>query len=161
MRTFVIEDQKEIDAVIKQCRTCFLGLSDLNNQPYVVPMNFGYDSGIIYLHSGQFGRKWDIMKSNSKACITFVLGDDLAYQDEHVGCSWRVKSKSVIAEGNIEFVEDYDEKESILHKLMAQYSDRDFKFSAPAIKNVGVYKMKIESIQAKEFGAKAITPWNS
>lgn len=161
MRTVFIEDKKEIEELIKACRTCFLGVSDKENQPYVIPMNFGFEDGIIYLHSGQFGRKWEIMKENPKACITFMLGDELAYQDEHVACSWRVKSKSVIAEGKIEFVDDYDEKEKVLHKLMAQYSPREFKFNAPAVKNVGVFKMKIERIQAKEFGAKAITPWNS
>ena len=161
MRTNFIEDQKEIEAVIKSCRTCFLGLSDQNNQPYVIPMNFGYKDNTIYLHSGQFGRKWEIMKENPKACITFMSGDELAYQDEHVACSWRVKSKSVIAEGTIEFVEDYDEKEAILHILMAQYSKREFQFNAPAVKNVGIFKMEIETLKSKEFGAKALTPWNS
>jgi len=161
MRTLFIEDKQEIEKIIKSCRTCFLGISDENNQPYVVPMNFGLHDDTIYLHSGQFGRKWEIMKANPKACITFLLGDELAYQDEHVACSWRVKSKSVIAEGEIEFIEDYDEKERILHILMGQYSDREFKFNAPAVKNVGIFKMKIQHIQAKEFGAKAITPWNS
>ena len=161
MRTYSIEDQNEIVEVIQNCRTCFLGLSDSANQPYVIPMNFGYKDNTIYLHSGQFGRKWEIMKENPKACVTFMLGDELAYQDEHVACSWRVKSKTVIAEGNIEFVDDYDEKLAIMHILMAQYSDREFKFNAPAIKNVGVFKMKIDTLHAKEFGAKAITPWNS
>jgi hypothetical protein len=37
----------------------------------------------------------------------------------------------------------------------------EFQFKDPAVKNVGVYKMKIEKIQAKRFGDKAITPWNS
>ena len=161
MRTYFIEDQKEIENVIRECRTCFLGLSDKNNQPYVIPMNFGYKDNTIYLHSGQFGRKWEIMKENPKACITFTLGDELAYQDEHVACSWRVKSKSVIAEGKIEFVEDYNEKEAILHILMTQYSNKKFKFNIPAVKNVGIFKMKIDTLKAKEFGAKAITPWNS
>ena len=44
--------------------------------------------------------------------------------------------------------------------LMAQYSNNEFKFSAPAIKNVGVLKVHIKTITAKEFGAKAVTTWN-
>lgn len=161
MRTVFIEDQKDIDAIIKACKTCFLGLSDQENTPYVIPMNFGYHDGIIYLHSGQEGRKWDLMKSNPKACVTFMLGEELAYQDEHVACSWRVKSRTVIAEGTIEFIEDFDEKEKILHILMKQYSPKEFKFNAPAVRNVGVFKLNAHTIKAKEFGAKAITPWNS
>lgn len=160
MRTLFIEDSQKIEAIIRSCRTCFLGLSDANQQPYVIPMNFGFEKDTIYLHSGQFGRKWEIMKQNPKACITFVQGDELKYQDEMVACSWRVKSKSVIATGTIELVDDYDEKEKILHIFMKQYSELHFQFNAPAVKNVGIFKMKIDEIHAKEFGAKAITSWN-
>jgi nitroimidazol reductase NimA-like FMN-containing flavoprotein (pyridoxamine 5'-phosphate oxidase superfamily) len=101
-----------------------------------------------------------MMKKNPKACITFMLGDELAWQDEHVACSWRMKSKTVIAEGEIEFVDDFDEKTDILHTFMAQYSDSEFKFNAPAVRNVGIMKMKIDILKAKEFGVKAETPWN-
>lgn len=161
MRTVFIEDQHQIEEIIKGCRTCFLGICDSTMHPYVIPMNFGFYNNEIYLHSGQFGRKWEIMQTNPKACVTFCLGDDLAYQDEHVACSWRVKSKSVIAEGTIEFIDDFDEKVKAMNILMGQYSERSFNYNAPAIKNVGVFKLKIEKITAKEFGAKALTPWNS
>jgi nitroimidazol reductase NimA-like FMN-containing flavoprotein (pyridoxamine 5'-phosphate oxidase superfamily) len=161
MRTYFITDQEQIEEIIKACRTCFLGLSDENKQPYIIPMNFGFFNNEIYLHSGQFGRKWEIMKKNPKACITFCLGDEIAYQDEHVACSWRVKSKSVIAEGTIEFIDDFDEKVKAMNIMMGQYTEREFTYNAPAIKNVGVFKMKIDKITAKEFGAKALTPWNS
>lgn len=161
MRTIFLEDQTDIDEIIKGCRTCFLGLCGENNQPYVVPMNFGYADGVIYLHSGPEGRKWDLMTKNPKACVTFCLGDELAYQDEHVACSWRMKSKSVIAEGRLEFIDDFDQKLEVMHILMGQYSDKKFKFNAPAIQNVGVFKLNIEKIQGKSFGTKAKTPWNS
>lgn len=161
MRTYFIQDNAAIESVMRSCRTCFLGLSDENNQPYVVPMNFGYSNGFIYLHSAKEGRKWQLMNLNPKACVTFCLGDELAWQDEHIACSWRVKSKTVIAEGILEFVDDLEEKKNILKIFMAQYSDREFEFGAPAVRNVGVIRMKIEVLSAKEFGAKAITPWNS
>jgi len=161
MRTIFIEDIQEIEKIILSCNTCFLGLSDSTGQPYVIPMNFGYKDGTIYLHSGQFGRKWEIMHANPKACITFCLGDELAHQDEQVACSWRMKSSSVIAEGMIEFVEDFEEKKDVLKIFMEHYSDLEFQFKDPAVRNVGIYKMKIEKIQAKKFGAKAPTPWKS
>ncbi len=161
MRTYFIEEKSEIEAVIKACKVCFLGISDEENRPYVVPMNFAYHENTIFLHSGQFGRKWEIMKKNPNVCVTFNLGEEIKYQDEHVACSWRMSSKSVIAEGKVEFIEDFDEKEQILHLFMKQYSDKTFKFNAPAIKNVGIMKMKIDTLSAKEFGAKTITPWNS
>ena len=94
-------------------------------------------------------------------CLNWTLGEDLAYQNVTVGCSYRVKSKSVIIEGTVEFIEDFDEKYRCLTVLMGQYSDRDFKFGTPADKNVGIFKVHIEKITGKHFGAKAETPWNS
>jgi hypothetical protein len=85
----------------------------------------------------------------------------LAWQDMKVGCSYRVKSKSVLVEGKVEFVDDFDEKTRCLNLLMKQYSDREFKFSKPAVENVGIIKVTIEKISAKEFGAKAVMPWKT
>jgi nitroimidazol reductase NimA-like FMN-containing flavoprotein (pyridoxamine 5'-phosphate oxidase superfamily) len=160
MRTLFIENREEINKLIRTCKTCYLAMSE-NDRPYVLPMNFALDGNTVILHSAQFGRMWDTLKKNSKVCINWTLGEELAWQDERVGCSYRVKSKSAIVEGNVEIVNEYDEKVRCLELLMAQYSDREFKFNAPAVKNVGIIKVKIQHISAKEFGAKAITPWNS
>ncbi len=160
MRTLFIEDRKEIEAIIKACKTCFLAMSD-DNAPYVLPMNFALDGDAVLLHSAQEGRMWETLKKNPKVCINWTLGEELAYQDVQVGCSYRVKSKSVNVEGTVEFIDDFDEKYRCLGVLMGQYSDREFKFGTPAVKNVGIFKVSIDKISAKHFGAKAITPWNS
>ncbi len=161
MRTLYINDREKIDKIIRSCRTCFLGLCDDDLNPYVVPMNFGLDGDFIYMHSAQEGRKWEMMNKNTKACVTFLSGDTIVHQNEEVACSWRVRSKSVIAEGELEFIDDYDEKEKALKIFMGQYSDKEFSFNAPAVKNVGIFRLKIIKICGKEFGAKAVTPWNS
>jgi hypothetical protein len=48
-----------------------------------------------------------------------------------------------------------------MNLMMSQYSDREFKFSKPAIENVGIIKVAIKKISAKEFGAKQVMPWNT
>lgn len=158
MRTIFIENREEIDKIIRACKTCYVAMSN-NEFPYVLPMNFGYDKDSIILHSAQSGRMWETLKKNPNVCINWTLGEDLAWQDVQVGCSYRVKSKSVLAEGKAEFVEDIEEKYQLMKLTMKQYSDREFKFSKPSIENVGVLKVKIEKITAKEFGTKAVTPW--
>jgi len=159
MRTIFIENREEIDAVIRSCKTCWLAMSE-NNFPYVLPMNFALDDDSVILHSAQSGRMWETLKNNPQVCINWNSGEELAWQDVKVGCSYRVKSKSVLVEGQVEFEDDFDEKTRCLLLLMAQYSDREFKFSRPAVENVGILKVKIEKITAKEFGAKAFTPWD-
>lgn len=160
MRTVFIEKREEIEAVIRSCKTCYLSMS-LDNFPYILPMNFALDGDSVILHSKQGGRMWETLKTNPNVCINWTLGEEIAWQDVQVGCSYRVKSKSVLVEGKIEFVDDYDEKYRLLKLLMQQYSDREFKFNRPAVENVGILKVKIEKITAKEFGAKPVLPWNS
>ena len=160
MRTIFIEKREEIDKIILVCKTCYLAMS-INDFPYVLPMNFALDGNSVILHSAQSGRMWETLKENQSVCINWTLGEDLAWQDVQVGCSYRVKSKSVLVEGKVEFVDDFDEKTRCMQLLMAQYSAREFKFSKPAIENVGVIKVAIEKISAKEFGTKAVLPWKS
>ena len=131
----------------------------VDNAPYVLPLNFAIDGDRVILHSAQYGRMWETIKKNPKVCINWTLGEELAWQDELVGCSYRVKSKSVIVEGTAEIVDDYDEKERIVKHFMTQYSDLPFKFNVPAVRNVGILLVKMEKLTAKEFGAKAATPW--
>jgi uncharacterized protein len=158
MRTNFIQNRDEMDVIIRSCKTCYMAMSE-NDVPYVLPMNFGLDGDYIILHSAQSGRMWETLKKNPRVCINWTLGEDLAWQDVQVGCSYRVKSKTVLIEGTVEFVNDITEKERCMKIIMAQYSEREFAFSAPSLNHVGVIKVKIEKISAKEFGAKAVTPW--
>ncbi len=160
MRTIFIEERTEIEKIITACKTCFLAMSN-GDIPYVLPMNFALDGDSVILHSAQEGRMWETIQKNPKVCINWTLGEELAYQDVQVGCSYRVKSQSVIVEGTVEFIEDFDEKYRCLGLLMKQYSKREFKFGTPAVKNVGVFKVSIDKLTAKHFGTKAVTPWNS
>lgn len=160
MRTLFIENREELDKIIKACKTCYLAMS-VDDTPYVLPMNFAIEEEYVILHSAQEGRMWETINKNPKVCINWTLGEDLAWQDVQVGCSYRVKSKSVNVEGVAEIIDDFDEKYRCLSVIMKQYSDREFKFGTPAVKNVGIIKVRIENIKGKEFGAKAVTPWNS
>ncbi len=160
MRTLPINDREEINNILKACKTCWVAMAD-ENVPYVLPMNFALDGDEIILHSAQHGRMWETIMKNPQVCINWTLGEEIAWQDVRVGCSYRVKSKSVIIEGRVEFIDDFDEKTRCLEKIMAQYSDREFKFSKPSVENVGILKVKIDKLSAKVFGAKAVTPWKS
>lgn len=154
MRTVVIRNRDEINEIIRSCKTCYLAMS-LKDEPYVLPMNFGLDGDMVILHSAMHGRMWDTLLQNPKVCINWTVGEELAWQDIEVGCSYRVKSASVIVEGEAEIVEDYDEKYQCMLKTMAQYSDLPFKFNPPAIRNVGVIRVHIQKISARRLGVNA------
>lgn len=154
MRTIIVENRDEINSIIRECKTCYLAMS-VEDQPYVLPMNFALDGDYIILHSAMHGRMWETLQQNPKVCINWTLGEELAWQDIQVGCSYRVKSASVIVEGVAEMVDDYDEKYRCMEKTMAQYSDLEFRFNSPAIRNVGVIRVKISKISARRLGVSA------
>lgn len=153
MRTITIQSRDEINEIIRSCKTCYVAMS-LNDQPYVLPMNFGFDGDFVILHSAMHGRMWETLQQNPKVSINWTLGEELVWQDVQVGCSYRVKSASVVVEGDAEIIDDYDEKYQCMLKTMAQYSDQPFKFNQPAIRNVGVIKVHIRTISGRRFGVK-------
>ena len=96
MKTIVIEDKQRIESIILQADACFVGMVDLEGNPYVVPMNFGYENDILYLHSGPEGGKIEMLQRNNNVCITFSLGHKLVYQHKQVACSYSMRSESAM-----------------------------------------------------------------
>lgn len=154
MRTNSIEEKDKIEDILKSEKICFVGFADEDGIPYVLPMNYGYEADTIYLHSAPEGKALRILEQNSNVCITFCSDPNLVWQNEEVACSYRMQCSSVVCNGKVVFEEDFDEKVRILNIIMRQYVDREFKYSDPAVNNVKIWKVKIESIAAKEFGVR-------
>ncbi|MBF6628979.1 MAG: pyridoxamine 5'-phosphate oxidase family protein [Proteiniphilum sp.] len=152
MKTYTVEEQEHIEELIRSCTLCYVGMADEKGIPYVLPMNFGYAEEIIYLHSAQEGHSITILEQNPNVCITFCTDPRLVWQNEEVACSYRMRSDSVICHGRVVFEEDYDEKVKALNIIMRQYSDREFTYSAPSVRNVKIWKVAVEKISAREFG---------
>ncbi|MDR2815935.1 MAG: pyridoxamine 5'-phosphate oxidase family protein [Proteiniphilum sp.] len=152
MRTYPLEEEERIEKVIRACPLCYLGMADENGKPYVLPMNFGYEKGVVYLHSAQEGHSISILEKNPLVCIAFCTDPGLVWQNEAVACSYGMRAESVICYGRVVFEDDYDEKVRALNIIMRQYSDREFNYSAPAVRNVKIWKVVLEEVFAREFG---------
>lgn len=67
MKTLIHTDKEQIESIIRQSDVCFVGMADTDGTPYVLPMNFGYKDGVIYLHSGAGWTKaslyWNVIRS--------------------------------------------------------------------------------------------------
>ncbi len=153
MKTIVHTEKEHIESIIRASDICYVGMADTDGTPYVLPMNFGYKDGVVYLHSAREGRSISIIERNSKVCITFSTDHELVFQHPQVACSYRMRSKSVMGWGNVLFEEEFDKKVEALHIIMKQYSDKEFKYSDPAVKNVKIWKVHLDAVTCKEFGA--------
>ena len=141
-----ITSREEIDEIIKNSIVCRLALSE-NNQPYIVPLCFGYDGKDLYFHSAGDGKKIDILKQNNKVCFEFEA--DCEVEKSGKACDWGIKYKSVIGFGKAIFLDDIEEKKNALNLIVKQYSSEKLELPETAVKHVTVMKVSIDSITGK------------
>ena len=115
-----ITDIAEIENIIQRCPVCRLGLSD-GTEPYVVPVNFGYQRGTLWLHSAREGRKIEILRRNPRVCLEFDLDFELKTGRE--ACSWSARYRSALAFGTATIIDDPALKRRGLDVIMAHYSE--------------------------------------
>ena len=147
----MLSKKEEMEKIINEAQVCYLGMSEDDN-PYVLPMNFIYDSGAFYLHAALEGHKLEVLKGNPKVCINFNTGNELFHRHKEVGCSWGMKFKSVNAYGKACFIEDYAEKYRVMQLFMLKFSGESYEFSEPSIRNVAIIRVDVEKITGKVYG---------
>lgn len=152
MKTIAITNPTEIEEIIRRCPYCMVGLTDEEGNPYVVPMNFAYEAGTIYLHSGLDGGKIEMARRHPQVCITFCEGHELVYMHQQIACSYSMKSRSVICRGMVRFITEMEEKRRVLNLLMRQYTDNECRMAEPAVRNVLIWEIKVEQMSCKSFG---------
>ncbi|MEI6576060.1 MAG: pyridoxamine 5'-phosphate oxidase family protein [Bacteroidota bacterium] len=152
MRTRFIGDTEEIAEVINKCQVCHMSMVGPDHEPYVLPMNFGYHEGVVYLHSSKHGKKIDILQQNPRVVLAFSCDYFLRYQNEGVACSYSMKYRSILIYGKAEFIDDPDAKKEVMNVIMRQYTGKDFSFNMPAIREVCVYKVVPEKITGRAYG---------
>ncbi len=141
-----ITDQSIMEAIINASLVCRLALSD-GNQPYIVPLCFGYQNRTLYFHSAREGKKIDILKKNNRICFEFDANSEIIEADK--ACNWGMKYQSVIGFGRAVLVENIEEKQKALNIIMDHYSDRDFQFTDKAIGKIAVIKIEIQGMTGK------------
>ena len=141
-----ITSREEIEAIIARARVCRLAMID-GDEPYIVPMNFGYDDNRLYFHSARQGRKIDILRRNSRVCFEFDIDHRIVEAERP--CKWGFRFQSVIGTGNVAFVDDPRAKSKALGIIMGQYSDQAFEFDARAVDTTLVFEVVIDSMTGK------------
>lgn len=144
-----ITDRDCIDDIIEACDCCRLGFCD-EGEPYIVPLNFGYDrnAGVFYFHSAREGKKIDLIQKNGHAA--FELDTNHAVNGGERACDYSFRFQSVMGSGHAKLVEEPAEKEYALRLLMNHYTQREnWSFSAHELHAVAVIKLTIETISCK------------
>lgn len=144
-----IMDLALIDSIMKEAEICRLALCE-DNEPYIVPMNFGYDQGYLYVHSAKEGKKIDILRRNNKVCFEVDINTELV-RNEKI-CEWGMKYYSVIGKGQVTVLTDIEKKIQALNKIVEKYTDKSFDFTERQLNNIEVLEIKINELTGKKSG---------
>lgn len=142
-----ITSREEIDSIIRGCEVCRLAFAVVN-EPYLVPVSFGYDGADLYFHTARTGRKIDCMQANSRVCFEVERNVQLV-RDAERPCEWTFAFESVIGFGTVHELTSHEDKERGLNLIMEHYSGRHWRFGTPATSSVRVWRVVIESITGK------------
>ena len=145
-----ITDQQEILRILDTAKVLHLGLC-VGNEPYVVPMNYGYamEDGklVLYLHSAVRGKKLDMMQANPR--VFFALECDQMPFEGEKPCQYGLVYSSVMGRGTASIVDDVEEKMKAMTILMKTQTGKDFEFNERLVSIVAVVRIDVEEYTAK------------
>ena len=145
-----VTDPEQILHILDTGKVLHLGLA-VDNEPYVVPMNYGYkmEDGklTVYLHSALKGKKLDMMRANPK--VFFEIDCDLQPFEGRVPCQYGLVYSSVMGRGTATIVEDVEEKKQAMSLLMKTQTGKDFSFEDRLVSIVAVVRIDVAEYTAK------------
>ncbi|MFH2035587.1 MAG: pyridoxamine 5'-phosphate oxidase family protein [Candidatus Zixiibacteriota bacterium] len=145
-----ITDRNQIENIIKRANICRIALT-VDNEPYIVPVNFGYYKNALYFHSATEGKKIDMIRKNSRVCFEIDIDHELVLGK--IACNGSMKYKSVIGWGTAEIIEDDNGKRNGLDIIMRQYADNDaFFYDDKSVERCIIIKVDIDSMTGKSSG---------
>ena len=149
-RELQVTDPEQIKHILDTGKVLHLGLS-VNDEPYVVPMNYGYtmEDGrlTLYLHSAVRGKKLDMIRANSK--VFFEIDCDVQPFEGRVPCQYGMVYSSLMGRGNAVLVEDPEAKMEAMTLLMKTQTGKDFSFNERLVSIVTVIRIDVAEYTAK------------
>ena len=146
-----IFDPEQIKAILDTAKVLHLGLA-VDNEPYVVPMNYGYlmEDGklTLYLHSAVLGKKLDMIRANPNVFIEMDC-DRMPFEGEKP-CQYGLAYASVMGRGTAVIVEDVEEKKKAMSVLMKTQTGKDFAFEDRLVSMVAVIRIDVSEYTAKK-----------
>jgi len=143
-----IKDRAVLEEILEGAEICRLSMLD-GELPYIVPVNYGYHGGHIYIHSAPEGRKIDLLKRNSQVC--FEVEDTVEIVKGEEACDWTTRYRSVVGYGTVEILTDVRGKQEGLEVIMAQHgAPEKVSFDDKNLKRMVILKLRITSLSGKQ-----------
>ena len=97
-----IKEQKVLEEILSGAELCRVAMMD-GNVPYVLPFNYGYHKGCIYIHSAPEGKKIDLLKAHPE--VAFEITQTAEIIRDKKACKWATRYRSVVGQARVEIGE--------------------------------------------------------
>ena len=145
-----VTDPDQIRHILDTAKVLHLGMA-VDNEPYVVPMSYGYtmEEGklVIYLHSATQGKKLDMLRKNPN--VFFEIDCDLMPFEGRVPCQYGLVYSSIMGRGNARILENVEEKKHAMSVLMKTQTGKEFTFEDRLVSIVAVIRIDVAEYTAK------------
>lgn len=142
-------DKAELEAVLTKATVVQLAMVD-EGRPYVVPMNFGFADGCLYLHGATEGRKVRILRRNPAVCFNLFTDEAILPGPGPAGCNFTSRYRSITGEGLVEFLYADDARCRGLDIILAHYAAGSFIYRPEVLARTCVFRVVIESMTGKK-----------
>ncbi len=143
-----IRDQLTLEEILRGAIICRMAMMD-GDLPYIIPFNYGYKEGCLYIHSARDGKKIDLLHLNPEVC--FEVEDRMEITKGELACDWSTRYRSVVGYGNVEILSDEASKQQGLEVIMAQHGAPELvEFNPKNIIRMVILKLTITSMTGKQ-----------
>ena len=143
-----ITDRHELEEILQDSIICRMAMID-GDLPYIIPFNYGYRGGCIFIHSAPQGTKIDLLGKQSLVC--FEVEDTIEITRGERACDWTTRYRSVVGYGNVEILSDEASKQQGLEVIMAQHGAPGLiEFDPKNLKRMVILKLTITSMTGKQ-----------
>ncbi len=116
--------------VVDKCEYAVLSMTDLQNEPYAVPLSIVRIGSCIYFHGAKAGKKSEILATNPQVCLVCV-GNVKPLEDK-----FTTEYESAMVFGKISKVSDKEEKTEALRALCMRYIQNTLITLTPNLREV-------------------------
>ncbi len=142
-----IRDRGSLEEILRSQLICRLAMVD-GEHPYLIPVNYGYKDGCLYIHSAPEGKKIDLLRKNPEVC--FEVEDSMEILTGEQACDWSTRYRSLVGYGEVEILSDHYSKQQGLEVLMAQHGAPELtEFNQKNLDRMVILKIRITSMSGK------------
>jgi uncharacterized protein len=145
-----ITDPDELAAIIKNNRICHLALAD-GNHPHIVPVNYGYADGSLYIHSALEGEKITVIRKNSRVAFEILDGFDIIAADR--ACHFATRYRCLIGTGTATILCDAHANRKALDIIMRHHTGKGgWTYDDASLQKMCIIKIAILEMKGKKSG---------